>query len=97
LLLSKKLFTAFNRKRPKGRDFYDILFLLGKTKPNYQFLSQKIQIDNAGDLVEYLNINCAQIDFKELLRDLRPFVFMPKDAERILYFVAYINSKKELF
>ena len=41
ILLSQKIITAFNRKRPKGRDFYDIMFLIGKTRPNYDFLFQK--------------------------------------------------------
>lgn len=33
ILLSQKLYAAVNRKRAKGRDFFDIVFLLAMTKP----------------------------------------------------------------
>ncbi|MBU1256289.1 nucleotidyl transferase AbiEii/AbiGii toxin family protein, partial [Patescibacteria group bacterium] len=36
ILLSQKIYTAVSRKRIKGRDFYDISFLMGLTKPNYK-------------------------------------------------------------
>ena len=33
ILLSQKLLAVLFRKRPMGRDFYDVIFLLSKTKP----------------------------------------------------------------
>jgi len=47
ILLSQKIYTAVNRKRPKGRDFYDITFLSGRTKPDLGFLNQKLGVDTA--------------------------------------------------
>jgi predicted nucleotidyltransferase component of viral defense system len=35
ILLSQKIYDAMNRKRTKGRDFFDIVFLLSLTKPDY--------------------------------------------------------------
>jgi len=35
ILLSQKIYAALNRPRAKGRDFFDIVFLLPQTKPNY--------------------------------------------------------------
>ncbi|OFY66046.1 MAG: hypothetical protein A3H98_11625, partial [Bacteroidetes bacterium RIFCSPLOWO2_02_FULL_36_8] len=37
-------------KRRKGRDFYDVMFLLGKTNPDYNFLKQRVNISNASEL-----------------------------------------------
>ncbi len=92
ILLSQKTLTAFNRKRPKGRDFYDILFLLNKTRPNYAFLTQKKDIRTPQALLHYFQTETAKIHFDQLVKDLRPFVFNPMDADRILNFPEYINS-----
>jgi Nucleotidyl transferase AbiEii toxin, Type IV TA system len=43
LLLSQKIHTVFERKRIKGRDFFDIVFLLGITQnPDYRYLQEKL-------------------------------------------------------
>jgi len=34
ILLSPKIYAVFNRKRTMGRDFFDVVFLLGKTQPD---------------------------------------------------------------
>lgn len=93
ILLSQKIWTAFNRKRPKGRDFYDIMFLMGKTRPNYRFLKQKKQLKNSTDLLKYIRSECKKIEFSLLVKDLQPFVFEPNDAKRIMSFLAYIESE----
>lgn len=92
LLLSQKIFAAFNRKRPKGRDFFDIMFLFGKTRPNYEFLSQKIGVKNSEELVKYIFDNGREIDFKSLENDLKPFIFKPNDEKRISGFLDYIDT-----
>jgi predicted nucleotidyltransferase component of viral defense system len=50
LLLSHKIYTAVDRKRPKGRDFYDITFLAGRSKPDYGFLAQKLGVNDPEEL-----------------------------------------------
>ncbi|MFC1751923.1 nucleotidyl transferase AbiEii/AbiGii toxin family protein [Thermoproteota archaeon] len=92
LLLSQKIVTAFSRKRHKGRDFYDILFLLAKTRPNYDFLYQKKKIENSDQLLDYFQANCSEINFNPLVKDLKPFLINPEDADRILNFLDYIVS-----
>jgi len=42
ILLSQKIRAAMERKRPQGRDFFDIVFLLSRTKPNYDYLREKM-------------------------------------------------------
>jgi len=44
ILLSQKINAVFNRKRQKGRDFFDIVYLFSFTKPDYKYLVQKLKI-----------------------------------------------------
>ena len=38
LILAQKFYAILNRPRNKGRDFYDVVFLIGQgTKPNYHY------------------------------------------------------------
>lgn len=34
--------------RSKGRDFYDVMFLLAQAQPDYSFLAEKVNIHNPG-------------------------------------------------
>ncbi len=88
MILSQKIITAFDRKRAKWRDFFDILFILKQTrKPNYDFLKQKINIDNPKDLKQYIldKIKEEELDFKFLQKDVQNFLFNPNDKS-VLYF-----------
>lgn len=86
LLLSQKIYAALNRKRAKGRDFYDIVFLLSFAKPNYDYLQLKIGVGNADALRKKLLEAASGLDFKELGRDVQPFLFKPEDARRVELF-----------
>jgi len=41
ILLSQKFYAVLDRPRPMGRDFFDIVYLSGKTNPNYSYLAVK--------------------------------------------------------
>ncbi|MCF6239712.1 MAG: nucleotidyl transferase AbiEii/AbiGii toxin family protein [Bacteroidales bacterium] len=43
ILLAQKFYALINRKRKKGRDFFDIIFLMKSTRPNFDYLQQKIE------------------------------------------------------
>jgi predicted nucleotidyltransferase component of viral defense system len=78
LLLAHKIFACFERKRLKGRDFFDILFLLKKTQsPNYAYLKQKLGISHPQEVKEYLLAWCIWLDFEALHFDVAPFLFDP--------------------
>jgi predicted nucleotidyltransferase component of viral defense system len=62
ILLSQKFFALLNRKRPKGRDFFDIIFLLKTTRPNYDYLNQKLNIGNEKQLKEVKLKKCSEIN-----------------------------------
>ena len=94
LLLSQKINAVFTRKRAKGRDFYDIVFLLSFTKPNYQFLKQKLQIENAEELRGKLVEMASKLDFDDLAKDVEPFLFNPSDSKKVQLFPEFIKQAK---
>ena len=94
ILYAQKIYTAFNRKRLKGRDFYDIVFLSKKVnKPNYLFLKQKIWINNPSDLKQWIfdKIKERKVDFEELQKDVQDFLFDPND-KTVLNFPKIVKS-----
>jgi len=94
ILLSQKILTAFDRKRAKGRDFFDILFILKQTKkPNYAFLKQKLNIDNPIDLKQYIldKITELKLNFDFLQKDVQNFLFNPHD-QSVLHFPDLIKD-----
>jgi predicted nucleotidyltransferase component of viral defense system len=92
ILLSQKIYTIFNRKRAKGRDFYDTVFLLGLTKPNYDYLKLKLGVDNWADIKKKLLDETKDLDFDELVGDVERFLFRPSDAKKITLFREYIEQ-----
>jgi predicted nucleotidyltransferase component of viral defense system len=92
LLLSQKFLAMTQRRRPKGRDFFDAVFLLGRTRPNYDFLRFRLDIATPERLREHLVALCQQFDFEALANDVQPFLFNPADVRRVLSFPAYIRT-----
>ena len=91
ILLAQKIFCIFNRSRPMGRDFFDVVFLLGKTRVNFDYLHEKLSIRNKTDLRKKLLSRCASMDFSSLAKDLEPFVYSKKELDRILLFTDVIQ------
>ena len=94
ILLSQKIFTAVNRKRPKGRDFFDITFLSSRTKPDMGFLKQKLGIDTADALRKDVATRIAAFDFKKLAKDVSPFVVNQMDIQRVERFQEFWDQVK---
>ncbi|MEX2411361.1 MAG: nucleotidyl transferase AbiEii/AbiGii toxin family protein [Candidatus Paceibacterota bacterium] len=95
LLLAQKFYAVINRKRNKGRDFFDIVYLLGKgEKPNYQYLNAKIGIQNANELRGRILEKCNLLDMKKMAADVRPFLFDPKDEKKVMLFPKYLEQAK---
>jgi len=91
-LASQKILCVFNRSRPMGRDFLDVVHLLGVYGTDYTYLGQKMGIRNSSELREKLMDKCAQLDFELLATDIEPFVYSKKDVERVLYFPDFIEQ-----
>lgn len=92
LLLSHKIAAILQRPRNKGRDFFDVTYLQPKTKPDYEFLKLKLDIPNSKTLRERLLDHCAKLDFKEMARDVEPFLFQSRDVNRVLLFPELIEE-----
>lgn len=72
--------------RAKGRDFYDAIFLLSKTKPNMDFLYAKTGITSIEGLKSAVTEQLHDIDLNQKKRDFSHLVFNEQHAERILQF-----------
>jgi len=93
ILLAQKIYCIFNRSRPMGRDFFDVVFLLGKSVVNFDYLSRKMSIRNKTELRDKLLLRCAQLDFSRLAKDLEPFVYSKKEVNRVLMFPDVVQQK----
>jgi predicted nucleotidyltransferase component of viral defense system len=95
LLLSQKFFAILNRPRNKGRDFFDIVFLLSLIDtPDYEYLKLKSGISNADELKERILERCREIDMQEMAKDVAPFLFNPGDVKKIIHFPEYLMQVK---
>ena len=92
LLLSQKIRAALQRKRSKGRDFYDIVFLLAFVRPEYTYLQEKMRIPDAEHLRKQLLDAVAVNDMKALARDVQPFLFDASDSKKVELFAEFIRN-----
>lgn len=92
ILLAQKFYALINRKRKKGRDFFDIIFLMKTTRPNFDYLQQKLNINNETDLKKRILFEISKINLTEISNDVQPFLFNNSDVKQILFFKEYINQ-----
>jgi len=78
--------------RAKGRDFYDALFLLSQTKPNYDFLTKKQDIHNLTELKAKLIETMEKIDLQHKSKDFEHLLFNKENKDKILMFSDYIKK-----
>lgn len=92
VLCSMKLSAMISRQ--KGRDFYDVMFLLGQTKPDYNFLSAHRGIHNLEELklatVEILKT----VDLNKKMKDFEHLLLNKANSERILSVGEFIQGMK---
>ena len=92
ILLAQKIYAIFKRRRAMGRDFYDAVFLFGKTRPDLGYLELKLKIKNMADLKTKLLARCSKFNFKDLANDVEQFLFHPSDSKKVLFFYDYIKN-----
>ncbi len=93
LLLAQKFTALLQRKRSKGRDFFDIVFLLSKSiKPDYDYLSMKMDISSSTQLRERVRALCAKTDIEDMVADVRSFLFYPADEKKIRLFLPIVEQ-----
>lgn len=86
VFLSMKLCALLTRQ--KGRDFYDVLFLMQRTEPDYAFLQQQKGIANKEQLSAALRETLSKTDLKMKQRDFEHLLFDSHKSETILRFLS---------
>ncbi|MEM1124854.1 MAG: nucleotidyl transferase AbiEii/AbiGii toxin family protein [Bacteroidota bacterium] len=87
LLASQKIAAVLGRKRPKGRDFYDLVWLLHQGHlPDYGYLNTRFGIATSAALKEKVQQHIAPFDFEQLTQDVAPFLFLKEDLEKVRNF-----------
>jgi predicted nucleotidyltransferase component of viral defense system len=80
--------------RAKGRDFYDIMFLLSQTNPNYDYLAQKQGIHNLMELKIKLEETINKVDLHNKSKDFEHLLFNKENKNRILHFKEFVEKLK---
>lgn len=76
--------------RQKGRDFYDVIFLLSKTRPNMEFLQARVGINSIDELKLAVADRLNEVDINQKKRDFQHLLFNEANAERIISFRSLI-------
>lgn len=101
-LFATKLCACFYRKYTKGRDFYDLIWYLGKKiKPNYLLLNNAIEQTQGvnpgihdGNIKDFLLQNIEKIDFQVVAKDVERFLIDKNELK--LFDLAAIRGSIEL-
>ena len=94
LLLAQKFYAVLNRKRNKGRDFFDIVFLLSlNVLPDYDFLEFKTGISNSTQLKEIILSHCKTIDMLAMAKDVEPFLFQTAAIKKVIQFEQFLQQQ----
>lgn len=94
IILSQKLWTITRRNRVKGRDFYDILYLLQNTTPDMGFLNLKFNTSNWDDTKKKILEGIKDVDLELAVKDISPFLIDIQEGEKIKMFREYIEQIK---
>ncbi|MDD4590553.1 MAG: nucleotidyl transferase AbiEii/AbiGii toxin family protein [Parabacteroides sp.] len=90
ILCAMKLSALLTRQ--KGRDFYDTMFLLGQTEPDYQYLAIKKGIHDKAELRRALTEIIDKTDLQKKYRDFEHLLFDKSKAEKVLRFGAFVKE-----
>ncbi len=90
VLCSMKISAMLNRQ--KGRDFYDVLFLLQQTMPDFTFLKVRCGIANMDELKQAASEMFKTVDLQSKMKDFEHLLFNKKNSSRILHAAAFFNT-----
>ena len=90
VLCSMKMAAMF--ARAKGRDFYDVMFLLPQTRPDYDFLGKRCGIHNWQEFRERTVELLKVTDLGVKKRDFEHLLFDKKSSEKILRFGEFVRG-----
>ena len=80
--------------RGKGRDFYDVMFLLAQTQPDYSYLAEKCNVYNLAELKISVLETLEKVDLNIKKRDFEHLLFNKRNSERILSIGEFFQDLK---
>ncbi|MCF0220074.1 MAG: nucleotidyl transferase AbiEii/AbiGii toxin family protein [Muribaculaceae bacterium] len=78
--------------RGKGRDFYDAMFLLSQTEPDYEFLAARCGIKDKNNLKAKIKTLLSTTDLSRKAEDFKHLLFNMANSSKILRFGEFIES-----
>lgn len=78
--------------RSKGRDFYDVMFLMGQTQPDYGYLSVKCNIHNLLELKIAFYKRLEEVNLEHKSKDFEHLLFQKRNSVRILSFKEFADA-----
>lgn len=90
VLCSMKIAAMLSRQ--KGRDFYDVMFLLAITGPDFNFLSERCGIQHMKQLKKTTADLLKTLDMKAKSRDFEHLLFSRQNSSRILRFGDFMRD-----
>lgn len=92
VILAQKLWTITQRARLKGRDFFDIMFLLQNTTADSTFLQAKFGTNQISQVVTKVLDELSDANYTKIADDVRPFLLQPSDADKIKLFPDFLRQ-----
>ena len=87
VILSQKCHAILDRPRNKGRDFFDVVYLLSRNiKPDYSYLEQKLGITTSEELKERVLNQWSSLNIQGQIDDVQGFLFNQRDENTIRLF-----------
>lgn len=93
VLLAQKMMTVLERKREKGRDLFDVSYLMGLAEPDFSYIAKCMNIDQK-QFLKLFDDRLQELDLNFLSRDVEPFLFSSEQKERVLTFCDYWKTQK---
>jgi predicted nucleotidyltransferase component of viral defense system len=92
LLLSQKISACLGRKRAKGRDFFDVVFLKSLAEPDYNYLQLQCNLSSKEEMINALKARADELNLAALAKDVEPFLFDADQAQRIIRFRDWLET-----
>lgn len=90
VLCAMKVSAALNGQ--KGRDFYDAMYLLAQTIPDFKFLSERCGISNLDELKQAALKIFRTVDLKTKMKDFDHLLFNKSNSSKILRAPEFFKS-----
>jgi len=85
VLLAQKMMAVLYRKREKGRDLFDVSFLMGLTRPDFTYIEKSLGVDES-QFTKMFTERLDALDLNFLADDVAPFLFTADQKDRVLFF-----------